>query len=108
MRKLLLLLFLFALTSNALAEENKWALVVIQLNPSVISDEFLFVNKVTNLYNSKEQCETNVIKVQEKNGGTITRDTYNHIQLEIDVSPDRESNTPQLNIIMVCTETVQK
>jgi len=55
------------------------ALVVIYLDPSVFSDSFEKVNRFTFFYESKKQCENFIIKHQEEHGGTITRDSDNHI-----------------------------
>lgn len=102
MRKLLLVLFLFTLTSNALSEDEKWALVIIHLDPSVMSDDFDFVNRAIFVFDSKDLCENNIIEIQESNGGIISRDYNNHMVLEQENPPSGE--TPQSHIIMVCSK----
>ena len=102
MRKLLLLLFLFTLTSNALAEDEKWALVILHFAPSVTSEDFSHVNRDIFVFDSKELCENNIIEQQESYGGIITRDTNNHMVLEQINHP--RSEKPQSHIIMVCSK----
>jgi hypothetical protein len=104
MRKLLLLLFLFTLSSNALAEDEKWALVIVNLNPSVMSNEFKDFYPFTMVYNSKKECEDKLLEYQEKDGGTITRNYFGLMVLDI-IFPPREDR-PQAHQKFTCNQLI--
>ena len=99
MRKLLLVLFLFTLTSNALAEDEKWALVIVYLNPSVMTEEFEGFNPTVFIYDLRKDCENLLLSWQKDEGGTITRDSENHMVLKIESPP----NSPESHKVFTCS-----
>lgn len=82
MRKLLLVLFLFTLTSNALAEDEKWAYITVWK----LANGQLEVMPNVWTYESQGDCERQIIETAHKNNlkvETITID--NVIKLTLDL-----------------------
>jgi len=108
MRNILLVLFLCSFSSTVFANDltrplpgQLWGLVVVHLDPSVMSDSFKSVNPLIITYDSREICESKLIYWQKEEGGIITRDENNHMQLELEVAPS--NNAGQEHMIVVCT-----
>jgi len=82
MRKLLLVLFLFlfTLTSNALAEDERWSLVTFDLI-CVGNDCDLTRTYNTFLFDNKKECEIFLLETQAEVGGDLVRDKDNQLTL---------------------------
>jgi hypothetical protein len=80
MRKLLLVLFLYSLASNALAEDDRWSLVSFDLS-CVGNDCDLTRAYSTFLFDNKKECEIFLLELQEETGGDLLRNIDNQLTL---------------------------
>ena len=80
MRKLLLVLFLLSLASNALAYEERWSLASFELS-CVVNDCDLDRAYSTFLFDNKKECEIFLLELQEETGGDLLRNRDNQLTL---------------------------